>query len=171
MKKIISLAICSIMMVQSMAFATTKAENRQLRERMDQMQLGDMSLSELNAALDEIRAKLAILNEDLMVAEKQDGDRLAIKVRNGIAISAGALVVYNMIAASSDSPRVSADQRMGNAVALFLFAGLGVVAVTATQGYIYVTRSEIRDMKKTITALEDKVVSLRGKIERRKAGL
>ena len=168
MKKVIAVTMSSIMLFQSLAFAT-KSETRQLRDRVDQMRIQDMSLNELQDSLEELRGKLAILHEDLMIAEKQDGDRLAIKVRNGLAITAGAAVVYNYLRAGSQVG--TADARMGNAVALFIFGGLGIVAVGATQGYIYVTRSEIREMKEAISVLEDKVIGLKAKIERRKAGL
>lgn len=165
MKKLITLTLSAFMVFQSTGVASTPAENLDLGTQVEQMKIEDLSADELKAALGEIKDKLTMLKEDLELAEKQDGDRLAIKVRNGIAITSAALVVATILLTKRNDPGPKIT--MAGISGIILFGGLGIAAVTVTQGYIYVTRDEIRDLKKTIRALENKITKIEDKIELR----
>lgn len=167
MKKAVTFALGSLMFIQSSALASLPAGNSDLGTQVQEMRIEDLSVDELRASLGELKDKLSVLKEDLSEAEKQDGDRLAIKVRNGIAITSAALVVATVLMTKRNDagPKIS----MAGISGIILFGGLGIAAVTVTQGYIYVTREEIRDLKKTIRNLEIKIEKIQKKIDQRQS--
>lgn len=170
MKTTIGLTLAAIMSFQTVAHAESLV-HRQISsvQARQQVSVKDLSLEELEQSLQELKVKLADLKVDLIDAEKEDGDRLAIKVRNGIALTTIGAVVYNALRATREGG--VSDDKIGNAVAFFLLGAVGTAAVMASQGYIYLTRSEIRSLKEEIDQLTEKIARLEVKINQRKAAL
>lgn len=167
MKKMIALSVSLVMFMQTGAIAATKEENRKFRNKIENMEVSKMSLSELQAANKELSRALAILKDDLIDAEKQDGDRLAVKVSMGIGLTAGASALVTFIMTGRHNPVTG----MTTILPTLLVSFLGIAAFMTSQGYLMLTRGEINEMKRTIASIEQKLAALDSKIQRRQAEL
>lgn len=169
MKSITRLSLLSLSLIlsfQSVSLAhKTEARNETMRERAENMNVKKMSLKQLEQGLKEVRTNLAILKEDLEVAEAVADDRLAVKVRNGIGLTSVGLIVlgfvYDLHFCKNDCG--------GGILSGIIFGGMGLAATALTQGYVYLTNSELHDLQNTIKEMEKKMARLSQKIEYRRA--
>lgn len=162
MKKFLALTICSVMMMQSMAFAN-KMGHRDLRENAEQIRVEDLTLDQLNTALNDLRKRNATLKEDLADAEKRDDGRFVVKLRNGVVLASGATVAVGLFLIFGQD--VSNLQMRG--ILVTVAGGLGILASGVVQAAVIVTREDLSDLEESINVIDHKITKLQEKIESR----
>ena len=147
---------------------TQRAERMQkehIMKKMESLDIKDLNLNELQMGLEELKNRLAMLQEDLGMAEVGHDERVALKVRNYGTLGLGALTVLLFMSADKGT----ADDRMGKAMLMFLTGAATVGFGIASQGYIYFTSGELRDLENQVEELKVKIYKLDQKIRAKKA--
>lgn len=158
-----------ILTMGASAFAATPMQQRAevLMQKMKSADVSKMTLPELKQGLKELRFNLQSLRSDLELAELKADGRRAVKVRNGIALGAGGLAI---LAIASDIAFYSRSPDFGGGVmSAILFSALGGVLVVGTQGYIYLTNTELHQIQNAISMTEKKIGRIALKIDQREA--
>ena len=154
-----------VLAFNSVAFAKKNDNVEEVKRRLEQIDPAKMTLPELEAGLKELRAKMGTLQDDLDKAEKKADNRLAVKVRNYSALGIAGLAALAIVSES----RCKGPDCGGAAMSLFIFGPIGVAFVLGTQGYIYLTSGELRQLKSVVGDLEEKIDRVINKIEQRRA--
>lgn len=154
-----------VLAFNSVALAGKNSDVEEVKRRLEQIDPSKMTLPELEAGLKELRAKMGTLQDDLDKAEKKADNRLAVKVRNYSALGIAGLAALAIVSES----RCKGPDCGGAAMSLFIFGPIGVAFVLGTQGYIYLTNGELRELKSVVKDLEKKIDRVINKIEQRRA--
>jgi hypothetical protein len=126
-------------------------------------ELSQMTLPELRQGLLELNQNLNSLSEDLDKAEAKHDGRLAIKIRNGIALSTAGYLIFRFLKKST----MDLPGRMANIYLTVILGTVGAASVLGTQGYIYLTSSEIHSLKAKITETKKTIKLLVEQIEKK----